>query len=81
MPAIVRPVTDERDALVTFLAQQRHVVRISAYGLTDEQAARTPTTSALSIASLLEHLTSVERSWAAAIAPDAAPGPETAAAG
>jgi uncharacterized damage-inducible protein DinB len=67
MPAIVRPVGDERDALLTFLAQQRSVVRLAAHGLTDEQAALTPTVSDLSVGGLLVHLTSVERSWTAAI--------------
>jgi uncharacterized damage-inducible protein DinB len=67
MPAVVRPVTDERDALVTFLAHQRHVVRIATHGLTDEQATLTPTRSALSLAGVVAHLTSVERSWAGAM--------------
>jgi len=67
MPAIVRPVGDERDALLTFLAQQRYVVRLAAHGLTDEQAALAPTVSDLSIGDVLAHLTTVERSWTAAI--------------
>ena len=74
MPAIVRPIDDERDALVTFLAHERHVVRIAAYGLTDEQARLTSTASELSVGSLVKHLTSVEHSWAAAIARRSAPG-------
>ena len=68
MPAIVRPVTDERDGLVTFLAQQRSALRIAAHGLTDGEARLTPTASALSIEGLLQHAPMVERSWAAAIA-------------
>ena len=67
MPAVVRPVADERDALLTFLQQQRHVLRIAGHGLTDEEARRTPTASALSIEGVLQHVTTVERSWAAAI--------------
>ena len=68
MPAVVRPVADERDALLTFLPQERYVLRLSAYGLTDEQARSRPTASELSIATLLEHVTTVERTWAATLA-------------
>jgi uncharacterized damage-inducible protein DinB len=67
MPAIVRPVGDERDALRTFLAHERHVLVIAAYGLTDEQVWSTPTASDLSIAFLLEHMTSTEGTWASMI--------------
>ncbi len=67
MPAIVRPVGDERDALVTFLEHERHVLLVAAHGLTDEQARLTPTTSDLSIQFLLEHMTSTERTWASMI--------------
>jgi len=67
MPAIVRPVGDERDALRTFLEHERHVLVIAAYGLTDEQAWSTPTASDLSIAFLLDHMTSTERTWASMV--------------
>ena len=67
MPAIVRPVGDERDALRTFLDHERHVLVIAAYGLTDAQAWSTPTASDLSIAFLLEHMTSTERTWASMV--------------
>ena len=67
MPAIVRSVGDERDALLTFLAHERHVLVIAAYGLTDEQAWSTPTASDLSIAFLLELMTSTERTWASMV--------------
>jgi len=63
MPGLVRPVTDERDALLAYLDQQRHVARIAAYGLTDEQARETPTPSALSVGGLINHLAHVERQW------------------
>jgi uncharacterized damage-inducible protein DinB len=68
MPAVVRPVSDERDGLLTFLAHQRHVLRVAAYGLTDREARLTPTASAFSIEGVLRHVTTVERSWTAAIA-------------
>jgi uncharacterized damage-inducible protein DinB len=68
MPAVVRPVGDERDALLTFLDHQRHVVQVAVHGLTDEQAAARPTASAFSLAGVVAHLCSVERSWARAMA-------------
>ncbi len=67
MPAIVRTVRDERDALLTFLEHERHVLAIAAYGLTDEQARLTPTVSDMSIEFLLVHMTSTERTWAAMV--------------
>jgi uncharacterized damage-inducible protein DinB len=67
VPAVVRPVADERDALLTFLAQERYVLRLSAYGLTEDQVRLRPTASDLSIGGLLEHVTTVERSWAIAL--------------
>src|SRR3954462_3549126 len=75
MPAIVRPVGDERDALRTFLDHERHVLVIAAYGLTDEQAWSTPTASDLSIAFLLAHMTSTERTWASMVLGDALVAP------
>jgi uncharacterized damage-inducible protein DinB len=67
VPAIVRPVGDERDALRAFLDHERHVLLIAAHGLTDEQAQLRPTVSDLSIQFLLEHMTSTERTWAAMV--------------
>src|SRR5579884_701058 len=63
MPGQVRPVTDERDGLPSYLAQQRYFVRLAAYGLTDDQARQTPSASTLSIGGLIKHLTVVERNW------------------
>ena len=68
MPAIVRPVGDERDALHTFLAHERHVLVIAAYGLTDDQAWSAPAASELSVAGLIEHMASTERTWASMVA-------------
>ncbi|NIH82300.1 DinB family protein [Amycolatopsis viridis] len=67
MPGKVRPVADERDGLLAFLAQQRYVLRLTAHGLTDEQARLVPTRSALSVGGLIKHVTSTERSWMAAV--------------
>ena len=65
MPGNVRPVTDERDGLLTFLQQQRYVLRLTSHGLTDEQARAAPTASKLSIGGLIKHAASVERNWLA----------------
>jgi len=63
MPGNVPPVADERRGLLGFLAQQRYVLRLTAYGLTDEQARETPTVSDLSVGGLVNHATTVERYW------------------
>ena len=63
MPGQVPPVADEREGLVAYLAQQRYVLRVAAYGLTDEQARATPSASSLSIGGLIKHVANVERNW------------------
>src|SRR4051794_35860651 len=63
MPGSVAPVADEREGLMAYLEHQRHVLRVAAYGLTDEQARAAPTTSALSVGGLVKHCAAVERSW------------------
>jgi uncharacterized damage-inducible protein DinB len=63
MPGTVRPVADERDGLLAYLDQQRLVLRLTAYGLTDEQARLAPTVSTLTVGGLVKHVTLVERRW------------------
>ena len=63
----VRPIIDERDGLLAFLAQQRAALRIAVHGLTDEQAASTPSVSALSLGGLIKHIANTERRWIVAI--------------
>ena len=63
MPGNVAPAASERDALVGFLAQQRYAVRLSAYGLTDEQARKSAPPSSLSVGGLIKHLSQVEWFW------------------
>src|SRR5882724_4088347 len=63
MPGSVPPVADEREGLMAYLEQQRHVLRVAAHGLTDEQARSTPTASSLSVGGLIKHCASVERTW------------------
>jgi uncharacterized damage-inducible protein DinB len=67
MPGNVGPVANEREGLLAFLAQQRYVVRLATYGLTDEQAAVTPSVSAFSLGGLIKHLALVERNWVAIV--------------
>jgi uncharacterized damage-inducible protein DinB len=63
MPGQVRPVADERDGLLSYLAQMRSVITLAAYGLTDEQARATPSASPLSVGGLIKHVASVESGW------------------
>jgi uncharacterized damage-inducible protein DinB len=63
MPGQVPPVADEREGLLAYLAQQRYMLRIATYGLTDEQARETPTRSTLSIGGLIKHVATTERGW------------------
>ncbi|HLJ68858.1 MAG TPA: DinB family protein [Chloroflexota bacterium] len=63
MPGLVRPIADEREGLLAFLAQQRYVLRVAAYGLSDEQARQTPTVSSLCIGGLIKHVAATERNW------------------
>jgi uncharacterized damage-inducible protein DinB len=63
MPGNVPSVEGERRNLLAYLEQQRNGVRLTAFGLTDEQARSTPTASALSIGGLIKHVTATERSW------------------
>jgi uncharacterized damage-inducible protein DinB len=63
MPGQAPALTDERELLLAYTAQQRDGIRFAAYGLTDEQARLTPTAGALSIGGLVKHVTEMERSW------------------
>jgi uncharacterized damage-inducible protein DinB len=63
MPGLAPPLTDERELLLSYIAQQRNGIRFAAYGLTDDQARLTPTPSALSVGGLIKHVTEMERSW------------------
>ena len=55
--------TGERADLLETLRQHRWFLTFTAQGLTDEQAASTPTVSALSIGGLIKHVTRVEGNW------------------
>ena len=73
MPAHVAPVADERDALLSYLAHQRQGVRTAAYGLTDAEAAATPTAGTLSIGAIVKHLAQTERWWIELVRSGSAP--------
>ena len=64
MPGLAPPLSNERDLLLAYLAQQRQGIRNAAHGITDDQARQTPVaTSSLSIGGLIKHLADVERWW------------------
>ena len=63
MPGQAPPVADERQGLLIYLAQMRDVLKLTAYGLTDDQARATPSASSLSVGGLIKHVTAVEQSW------------------
>src|ERR1700722_14364987 len=75
MPMTVPPVTDECQALLAFLAQQRAAVRNACYGLTDQQARETSTASTLSLGGLVKHLAQGEHYWTQRITTDTTRGP------
>jgi len=55
--------TDERAALLAFLTNQREALMASVQGLTDADAGKTSTASALSVLALLRHANRTERRW------------------
>ncbi len=63
MPMSVSPVTDERQGLLAFLAQQRAAIVNAAYGLTEDQARTTTTASTLTIGGLVKHVAGAETGW------------------
>ncbi|GKQ39293.1 DinB family protein [Streptomyces sp. A012304] len=59
--------TGERADLLDELANARHFLRFTTRDLTDEEAGRRTTASALCLGGLIKHVTSVERNWVAFI--------------
>jgi uncharacterized damage-inducible protein DinB len=57
------PVAGERADLLQSLNRQRHFLRNTTRGLTDEQAAQRTTASELSLGGLIKHVTLTERQW------------------
>jgi uncharacterized damage-inducible protein DinB len=67
MPGQVRPVADEQDGLLAYLAQMRYVLKLTAFGLTPEQLRATPSASTLSVGGLIKHCASTEEGWLATV--------------
>ncbi|MEV7775693.1 DinB family protein [Kitasatospora sp. NPDC086791] len=63
MPRVVPPVADERTALTAYLAHQRRALRVTAHGLTEEQARMAASASELSIGGLIKHAARCEGFW------------------
>ncbi len=59
--------TGERADLLSALAKQRHFLRHTARGLSDEQARQRTTVSELCLGGLIKHVALVEQRWAAFI--------------
>lgn len=55
--------TGERADLLGSLAKQRHFLRYTVRGLTDEQAAQRTTASELCLGGLIKHVALTERQW------------------
>src|ERR1039458_491175 len=53
----------ERADLLAALAKQRHFLRFTTRGLSDDQARETTTVSELCLGGLIKHVTAVEESW------------------
>jgi uncharacterized damage-inducible protein DinB len=67
MPGQVGPIANEQEGLLAYLAQMRYAVRLTAYGLTDEQVRATPSASELSVGGLIKHCASTEENWLATV--------------
>lgn len=63
MAGLTPPTFDERSTLIEFLRQQRYVLKIAAFELTNEQAQETPSASELSIGGLIKHVALTEQHW------------------
>ena len=63
MPGQTRPVADERDSLLAFLAQTRLQLKLTGYGLTPEQLRAAPAASPLTVGGLIRHAAHTEAGW------------------
>ena len=69
------PVAGERQALLEYLKYNHTAFLAASHGLTDDQARGRPTVSALSISSLIKHVTLMEYSWTLTVAVPSQPFP------
>ncbi|HZG98336.1 MAG TPA: DinB family protein [Nocardioidaceae bacterium] len=63
MSGLPPPVSDERGALLAFLAHQRLGLRTAAHGLTEQQARCAAAAGELTVLGLIKHAAHTERSW------------------
>ena len=57
-------ISADRTDLLEMLAKHRFFLRFTVQGLTDEQAAQSPTTSELCLGGLIKHVAATEQQWA-----------------
>ena len=67
MPGQVGTIANEQEGLRAYLAQMRHVIRLTAYGLNAEQLRAAPAASPLTVGGLIKHCASTEAGWIATI--------------
>lgn len=67
---------EERADLLELLRRHRALFRHTVAGLTDDQAANTPTVSELSLGGLVKHVSATEAEWARFVLDGAAGGPD-----
>ena len=63
MTGLTKPTFTERDSLIEFLRQQRYVLKLAAYKLSDEQAQQSPSVSELTVGGLIKHVALTEQHW------------------
>ncbi|GAA3432424.1 DinB family protein [Kutzneria kofuensis] len=63
MTTTEQTLTGEHTELLEALDKHRHFLRYTVQGLTDEQAALTPTASQLCLGGLIKHVTRAESGW------------------
>jgi uncharacterized damage-inducible protein DinB len=63
-PDLDTPLETERQDLLETLRKHRFFLKLTARGLTDEQANTCSTVSALTVGGIVKHVTEVERNWA-----------------
>ena len=73
MPGQVAPIANEQEGLLAYLTQMRYVLRLTAYGLTDEQLRATPSASSLSVGGLIKHVATTEENWMTIVRGEAQP--------
>src|SRR5689334_1123048 len=63
MPGQVGAISNEREGLLAYLTQMRYVVRLTAYGLTEDQLRTAASASPLTVGGLIKHCASTEENW------------------